>query len=170
MRRLMLTRVILAHFLRLANFKRRRRSSAVVSLVLVQHLTMSVRHQPKTGLFFPKPLVSSLPPSYYSDVSSFMSTCESTVRVSTASFIQVIQGTTGRNLERDRARVAHVTQSPHDNFHVHLTAAECNIRPVKTTNDLEHNVNFERSVLDFQICRRPSAQRTPPSPPPPTSV
>lgn len=72
MRRLMLTRAILAHFLRLVNFKRSRRSSAVVSLVLVQHLTMTVRHQPKTGLFFPKPLVSSLPPSYYSYVSSFM--------------------------------------------------------------------------------------------------
>lgn len=63
MRRLMLTRAILAHFLRLANFKRSRRSSAVVSLVLVQHLARTVRHQPKTGLFFPKPLVSSLHPA-----------------------------------------------------------------------------------------------------------
>lgn len=53
MSRSMLTRAILAHFLRLANFKRSRRSSAVVRLVSVQHLAMAVRHQAKAGLFPP---------------------------------------------------------------------------------------------------------------------
>lgn len=95
MRRLMLTRAIRAHFLRLANFKRSRRSSAVVSLVLVQHLAMTAGHQPKTGLFFLNLSFHRCiqPPSYYTYVTSFMSMCESAIRVNTASFIQVTPGT-----------------------------------------------------------------------------